>query len=226
MSLAFIYIDNVLKNMQSTHKLNQEILSNGLDKYVIYVFNDIDICKDTAFIKIGKKLTSKQAEKEGIFIDSLDRGVYEFDYNNTTEVEYAAKKIVDVCDKILSNADDITIQRIKQIAAIEVKNQLSELMSKILTSKPNCISSSNKILLCDYYESPEANYNLNLRLVIDIDDRKIKLDKKGNLVFYIPVDFKLPVREVNPKYNNAVNQTSGNAYERVKGKLKIEIPLI
>ena len=221
-----ICIDNVLKNMQSTHKLNQEILSNGLYKYVIYVFNDIDICKDTAFIKIGKKLTSKQAEKEGIFIDSLDRGVYEFDYSNTTEVEYAAKKIVDVCDKILSNADDITIQRIKQIAAIEVKNQLSELMSKILTSKPNCISSSNKILLCDYYESPEANYNLNLRLVIDIDYRKIKLDKKGNLVFYIPVDFKLPVREVNPKYNNAVNQTSGNAYERVKGRLKIEIPLI
>ena len=222
----YIFIDNVLKNMQSTHKLNQEILSNGLDKYVIYVFNDIDICKDTAFIKIGKKLTSKQAEKEGIFIDSLDRGVYEFDYNNTTEVEYAAKKIVDVCDKILSNADDITIQRIKQIAAVEVKNQLPELMSKISTSKPNCISSSNKILLCDYYESPEANYNLNLRLVIDIDDRKIKLDKKGNLVFYIPVDFKLPVREVNPKYNNAVNQTSENTYERVKGRLKIEIPLI
>ena len=222
----YIFIDNVLKNMQSTHKLNQEILSNGLNKYVIYVFNDIDICKDTAFIKIGKKLTSKQAEKEGIFIDSLDRGVYEFDYNNTTEVEYAAKKIVDVCDELFSNADDITIQRIKQIAEVEVKNQLPVLMSKISTSKPNCISSSNKILLCDYYESPEANYNLNLRLVIDMDDRKIKLDKKGNLVFYIPVDFKLPVREVNPKYNNAVNQTSENTYERVKGRLKIEIPLI
>ena len=222
----YIFIDNVLKNMQSTHKLKQEISINGLDKYVTYVFNDMDdIYKDT-FIKIGKKLTSKQAEKEGIFIDSLDRGVYEFDYNNATEVEYAAKKIVDACDELFSNADDITIQRIKQIAEVEVKNQLPVLMSKISTSKPNCISSSNKILLCDYYESPEANYNLNLRLVIDIDDRKIKLDKKGNLVFYIPVDFKLPVREVNSKYNNAVNQTSENTYERVKGRLKIEIPLI
>ena len=221
----YISIDNVLKNMQSTHKLKQEISSNGLDKYVTYFFTGIDIYKDT-FIKIGKKLTSEQAEKEGIFIDSLDRGVYEFDYNNTTEVEYAAKKIVDVCDALLYNADDITIQRIKQIAEAEVKNQLSELMSKILASKPNCISSSNKILLCDYYESPEANFNFNLRLVIDIGDGKIKLDKNDNLVFLIVVNFKLPIREVNPKYNNAVNQTSGNAYERVKGKLKIEIPLI
>ena len=220
-----IFIDNTLKNMQSIYKLKQEISRNRLDKYVSYHFNDMHIYEDT-FIKIGKKLTSKQAEKEGIFIDSLDRGVYEFDYNNTTEVEYAAKKIVDVCDKILSNADDITIQRIKQIAAVEVKNQLPELMSKISTSKPNCISSSNKILLCDYYESPEAKYNLNLRLVIDIGDRKIKLDKNGNLVFLIAVNFKLPIREVNPKHNNAVNQTSENTYERVKGRLKIEIPLI
>ena len=223
----YIFIDNVLKNMQSTHKLKQEISSNGLDKYVTYFFTGMDIYKDT-FIKIGKKLTSKQAEKEGIFIDSLDRGVYEFDYNNATEVEYAAKKIVDVCDELLSNADDNTVQRIKQIAEVEVKNQLPVLMSKILTSKPNCISSSNKILLCDYYERPEADFNLNLRLAILIsrNRNKLKLDKKGNLVFYIPVDFKLPVREVNPKYNNAVNQTSGNAYERVKGRLKIEIPLI
>ena len=220
-----ICIDDVLKNMQYVKKLKQEISSNGLNKYVSYYFNDMNNYTET-FINIGKELSYEKTEQEGIIIDSLKRRVYEFDYKDAAEVESVTKKIVDVCDKILSNADDITIQRIKQIAAIEVKNQLSELMSKILTSKPNCISSSNKILLCDYYESPEANYNLNLRLVIDIDYRKIKLDKKGNLVFYIPVDFKLPVREVNPKYNNAVNQTSGNAYERVKGRLKIEIPLI
>ena len=221
-----IFIDNTLKSMQSIYKLKQEILRNRLDKHVSYHFNDMHIYEDT-FIKIGKKLTSKQAEKEGIFIDSLDRAVYEFDYNNTTEVEYAAKKIVDVFDKVLlTNADDITIQRIKQIAEAEVKNQLSELMSKILASKPNCISSSNKILLCDYYESPEANFNFNLRLVIDIGDGKIKLDKNDNLVFLIVVNFKLPIREVNPKHNKAVNQTSINACELIKRKLKIEIPLI
>ena len=80
--------------------------------------------------------------------------------------------------------------------------------------------------ICDYYESPEANFNFNLRLVIDIGDGKIKLDKNDNLVFLIVVNFKLPIREVNPKHNKAVNQTSINACELIKRKLKIEIPLI
>ena len=220
-----ICIDNVIKNIQYVKKLKQEISNNGLDKCVSYYFKDMNNYTET-FINIGKELSVEQTEQEGIIIDSLKRRVYEFDYKDAAEVESAIKKMVKACDKFLTNTDNSTKQSIKQMIEFKLKTYLPDLMNKILISKPNCISSSNKILLCDYYESPEANYNLNLRLVIDIDDRKIKLDKKGNLVFYIPVDFKLPVREVNPKYNNAVNQTSENTYERVKGRLKIEIPLI
>ena len=97
-------------------------------------------------------------------------------------------------------------------------------MSKVLASKPNCISSSNKILLCDYHKG--SNTKSNIRVVID--PNKIEISKKGNLVFYIAVDFKLPVRGVNSKYMSKTSgaRYSGKNFEYITGKkIKIEIPL-
>ena len=112
----------------------------------------------------------------------------------------------------------------------KLKTYLPDLMSKISTSKPNCISSSNKILLCDYYKySENINPNIansNIRVVTD--PNKIQFNKKGNLLFCVGFDFKLPVRGVNAKYNNKASsrQTSGKNYEYISGKqIKIEIPL-
>ena len=54
---------------------------------------------------------------------------------------------------------------------------------------------------------------------------KTEINKKGNLLVYISIDFKLPVRGVNPKYNTG-KLTSGKNYEFITGKkIKIEIPL-
>ena len=224
-----ICIDNVIKNMQYVKKLKQEISNNGLDKYVSYYFNDMYNYTET-FINIGKELSTEQTEQEGILIDSLKRKVYEFDYKDTSEVESATKKMVKACDKFFTNADDSTKQSIKQMIEFKLKTYLPDLMSKISTSKPNCISSSNKILLCDYYKySENINPNIansNIRVVID--PNKIQLNKKGNLLFCVGFDFKLPVRGVNAKYNNKASsrQTSGKNYEYISGKqIKIEIPL-
>ncbi len=222
-----MHIYDTLKNMQSIHKLKQEVSNNGLDMYVVYHFNDMDNRFSTLFVNIGKKITSEKAEQEGILIDSIDRDIYEFDYKDAAEVESAAKKIVNVCDKLLSDVDKGTKQRIKQIAEDAVKNYLPKLMSKILTSKPHCIGYSNKILLSDYSKKrPVIKNDNNLRAIID--PTKIQLNKKGNLVFYIDIDFKLPVKGINTKYNNKASsrQTSGKNYEYINGKqIKIEIPL-
>ena len=224
-----ICIDNVIKNMQYVKKLKQEISNNGLDKYVSYYFNDMHNYTET-FINIGKELSTEQTEQEGIIIDSLKRRVYEFDYKDVAEVESATEKMVKACDKFLTNADDSTKQSIKQMIEFKLKTYLPDLMSKISTSKPNCISSSNKILLCDYYKySENINPNIansNIRVVID--PNKIQFNKKGNLVFCVGFDFKLPVRGVNTKYNNKASsrQTSGKNYEYINGKqIKIEITL-
>ena len=224
-----ICIDNVIKNMQYVKKLKQEISNNGLDKYVSYYFNDMHNYTET-FINIGKELSTEQTEQEGIIIDSLKRRVYEFDYKDVAEVESATEKMVKACDKFLTNADDSTKQSIKQMIEFKLKTYLPDLMSKISTSKPNCISSSNKILLCDYYKySENTNPNIansNIRVVID--PNKIQFNKKGNLVFCVGFDFKLPVRGVNTKYNNKASsrQTSGKNYEYISGKqIKIEITL-
>lgn len=137
--------------------------------------------------------------------------------------------MVKACDRFLTNADDSTKQSIKQMIEVKLKTYLPDLMNNILISKPNCISSSNKILLCDYYKySENVNPNIiysNLRVVID--PNKIQFNKKGNLMFCIGFDFKLPVRGVNTKYNKASSrQTSGKNYEYISGKqIKIEIPL-
>ena len=224
-----ICIDNVIKNMQYVKKLKQEISNNGLDKYVSYYFNDMHNYTET-FINIGKELSTEQTEQEGIIIDSLKRRVYEFDYKDVAEVESATEKMVKACDKFLTNADDSTKQSIKQMIEFKLKTYLPDLMSKISTSKPNCISSSNKILLCDYYKySENINPNIansNIRVVID--PNKIQFNKKGNLMFCVGFDFKLPVRGVNTKYNNKASsrQTSGKNYEYINGKqIKIEITL-
>ena len=226
-----ICIDDVLTNMQYIKKLKQELSNNGLDKYVSYSFNDMKPYRES-FVDIGKKITSKNAEQEGILIDSLGRGVYEFDYKDAAEVESAVKNILKGCDKCLTDAgaDNSTKQTIKQLAEVKLKKYLPELMSKISTSKPNCISSSNKILLCDYYKYSEDNNTSiaysNIRVVIDTN--KTQFNKNDNLVFCIDFDFKLPVRGVNTKYNNKASsrQTSGKNYEYISGKqIKIEIPL-
>ena len=222
-----IHIYDALKNMQSIHKLKQEVSNNGLDMYVIYHFNDMNDQLSTVFVNIGKKITSEKAKQEGVFIDGFDCDMYEFDYKDAAEVESAAKKIVNVFDKLLSDADKSTKQRIKQIAEVEVKNQLPVLMSKILKSKPHCIGYSNKILISGYYKKRPAIKDVNLRAVID--PTKIQLNKKGNLMFYIDVDFSVPTRGLNPKYNKQASnrQTSGKYYEYIYGKhIKIEIPLI
>ena len=225
-----ICIDNVIKNMQYVKKLKQEISNNGLNKYVSYYFNDMHNYTET-FINIGKELSTEQTEQEGIIIDSLKRRVYEFDYKDTAEIESATKKMVKACDKFLTNTDNSTKQSIKQMIEFKLKTYLPDLMNKILISKPNCISSSNKILLCDYYKySENINPNIensNIRVVID--PNKIQFNKKGNLVLCIGFDFKLPVKGINTKYNNKASsrQTSGKNYEYISGKqIKIEIPLI
>ena len=225
-----ICIDDVLKNMQYIKKLKQVISNNGLDNYVSYSFNDTKECK-SSFVNIGKKLTSEKAEQEGVLIDSLGRGVYEFDYKDATEVESAVKNILKACDKCLTEAgaDNSTKQTIKQLAEVKLKKYLPDLMSKISTSKPNCISSSNKILLCDYYKySENVNPNIansNIRVVID--PNKIQFNKNGNLVFCVGFDFKLPVRGVNTNYSvKGKRRNSGKNYEYISGKqIKIEIPL-
>ena len=226
-----IYIDDVLKNMQYTKKLKQELSNNGLDKYVSYSFNDMPRYMES-FVNIGKKITSEKAEQEGVLIDSLGRGVYEFDYKDATEVESAVKNILKACDKRLTEAgaDNRTKQTIKQLAEVKLKKYLPDLMSKISTSKPNCISSSNKILLCDYYKYSEDNntsiVNSNIRVVIDTS--KTQFSKNDNLVFCIDFDFKLPVRGSNTNYSvKGKRRNSGKNYEYISGKhIKIEIPLI
>ena len=226
-----ICIDDVLKNMQYIKKLKQELSNNGLDKYVSYSFNDMKPYSDS-FVNIGKKITSEKAEQEGILIDSLNRGVYEFDYKDTIEVESAVKNMLKACDKCLTDAgaDNSTKQTIKQQAEVKLKKYLPDLMNKISTSKPNCISSSNKILLCDYYKYNEDNNtslaNSNIRVVIDTN--KTQFNKNDNLVFCIGFDFKLPVKGVNTNYSvKGKRRNSGKNYEYISGKqIKIEIPLI
>ena len=215
-----ILINDVIKNIKSINTLKalkQEVSNNGLDDYVEYYVNDTSQYSES-LIKIGKEITPEQAKQEGILTDSLKRRVYEFDYNNAAEVKSAAKDLISGCFKFLTDA------KIKKIAEDKMEEYLPVLMSKVLATKPNCISSSNKILLCDYHQN-DATGKSNIRVIID--PNKVEINKKNNLVFYIAVDFKLPVRGVNPKYNNrATRQNNGKNYEYITGKkIKIEIPL-
>ena len=200
---------------------------NTMDE-IIKNFNGMNDQLSTVFVNIGKKISSEKAEQEGVFIDGFDCDMYEFDYKDTAEVESAAKKIVNVCDEYLTNVDDSTKQRIKQIAEDAVKNYLPKLMSKILKNKPHCIGYSNKILLSGYYKKrPIIKNDVNLRAVID--PCNTQFIKKDNLVFYIDIDFSVPTRGLNPKYNKDASnrQNIGKYYEYIYRKhIKIEIPLI
>ena len=215
-----ISINDVIKNIKSINALKalkQEVSNNGLDDYVKYYVNDTSQYSES-LIKIGKEITTEQAKQEGILIDDLKRRIYEFDYNNATELALAVKDLINGCSKFLT--DD---KNIKQMVEVKMKEYLQMLMPKVLASKPSCISSSNKILLCDYHKN--STEKSNIRVVID--PMKIEINKKGNLLVYISIDFKLPVRGVNTKYNiKQGKQNSGKNYEYITGKkIKIEIPL-
>ena len=218
-SSIYILIDNVIKNLQYINQLKQNIFTSGLDDFVTYHFNDNNTFVDSD-IKIGKEITPEQAKQEGILIDSLRRRVYEFDYNNEAEVKSAAKKLIDGCLNFLTDA------KIKKMVEAKMEKYLPSLMSKVLASRPNCASSSNKVLLCDYnYLQKGSKGKTNIRIVID--PQKIEI-KNNKLIFYIELDFKLPVRGVNPKYNpsRTSKQHNGKNYAYISGrKLKIEIPL-
>ena len=214
-----IFMDNAIKNIKLINKLKQEISNNGLDGYVKYDFNDIKTYVES-YVCIGKEIDPMQAvKKEGIIISELKRSVYEFDYNDTTEVKDAVKAIINGCSKFLTDDD------IKKIVEDKIEEYLPLLMSKVLEIRQNSISSSNKILLCDYhYQQKGTKGKSNIRVVID--PNKIGINKNNSLVFYIELDFKLPVRGVNPNYKNTSKRTSGKNYEFISGKkIKIEIPL-
>ena len=206
-----IIIDNVLKNIKYMNKFKQEISNNGLDNFVVYNFYDSSSDVDS-LVNIGKELTAEQAEQEGIDIDILGRKIYEFDYNNAAEVKSAAKKIIGGCFKFLTD------EKSKKIAEAKIEKYLPSLMSKVLASRPNCASSSNKALLCQYINIPG---NENIRVVIH--SCTIKINKKGNLEFYIAIEFDLPVRGASSKYNI---DSRRKKYEFITDKkIKIEIPL-
>lgn len=213
-----ILVNNVLKNIHLINQIKQEVANNGLDYMVRYKFNNYTSTYVDSLTNIGKEITPEQAKQQGILVDDLKRRVYEFDYNNAVEVKSAAKDIIGECSKFLTDAN------IKKLAEDKMEEYLTGLMSKVIASKPNCISSSNKILLCDYHKSSKVKSNIR----VVIDPNKIEINKKNNLVFYIAVDFKLPVRGVNSKY---MSKTSGARYigknfEYIAGKkIKIEIPL-
>ena len=206
-----ITIDNILKNMQYINKLKQELSNNGLDNFVVYNFYDSSSDVDS-LVNIGKELTAEQAEQEGIDIDILGRKIYEFDYNNAAEVKSAAKKIIDGCFKFLTD------EKSKKIAEAKIEKYLPSLMSKVLASRPNCASSSNKALLCEYNTYLE---NTNIRVVINT--RETKINKKGNLEFYIAIEFDLPVRGASSKYN--IDRRRKKYESITEKKINVEIPL-
>jgi hypothetical protein len=166
---------------------------------------------------LGKKMTPADAEKEGIDVNSLKRSVYEFDYSNSTAVKTAATTII---NNVLKNCSPST----RKDAIDKLTQFIPGLMTKVATAKPHCISSTNKILLCDFHQNDKAGGNFRVEFRSD----HIMFSKKGNSVFiYVEMQFKVPVGGVNPKYNkNIGQQTSGKNYEFITGKkIKLEIPL-
>lgn len=207
-----IKIDNVIKNLQFVRVFKQEVSNNGLDKNVEYNFINTKYVNTRC--KIGKEITPEQAKQEGISIDCLKRRKYEFDYNNTTEVKSAAKEIIESC------LEFITDTKIKKLAEDKMEKYLPVVMNKVAAANPDCLSSSNKIVLCNYLHDTNIG--------VFIDTNKLEINKKGNLVFYIGIDFSVyPVRKDNPKYNNGTTtDTSEKNYVHITGKkIKIEIPL-
>ena len=200
--LIYITIKDVIKNIKYIKALKQEVSNNGLDDYITYEFRDADKMIDS-YMVIGKELSVEQAEQEGIIIDDIKRRVYEFDCNNSTEIESVANDIIKSCGKFLTDADD----NIKQIIETKVKKSLPVIMKNIYKSNPRCKSSSNKILLCDIFKDDVNKCNLLYNLIPDF----IKLNENGNLVVSISIN----VMVVGAKgYSEYIPQ-----------QIKIEIPL-
>ena len=198
--LIYITINDVIKDIKYIKPLIQEVSNNGLDDYITYEFRYAD--KTTpSYMVIGKELSAEQAEQEGIIIDDIKRRVYEFDCNNSTEIESVANDVIQSCGKFLTDADD----NIKQIIETKVKKRLPVIMKNIYKSKPRCISSSNKILLCDIFKDDAMKCNL----FCNITPNSIELNE--NLIVYISINF-------------AVVGAKGY-FEYIPQQIKIEIPL-
>ena len=201
--LIYITMKDVIKNIKYIKALKQEISNNGLDDYITYEFRDADK-RVESYMAIGKELSAEQAEQEGIIIDDIKRRVYEFDYNNSTEIESVANDIIKSCGKFLTGADD----SIKQLIETKVKKSLPVIIKNIYKSKPNCISSSNKILLCDIFKDDAMKCNLLYNLLPDF----IELNENGNLVVCIGINFMVVGAKGYSEY--------------IPQQIKIEIPLI
>lgn len=177
--LIFISIKDVIKNLKEVKLLKQEVSNSGLDDYVTYDFG-VDARKMiTSYMIIGKELSVEQAEQEKINIGNLKRRVYEFDCNNSTEIDSVVTDFIKECDKVLT--DD----NIKQIVEANVKKSLPVIMKNILKSNPLCKSSSNKILLCDIFKNDINKCNL----ILVLDPGSVKLNK--NLVIRVNTNFWL-----------------------------------
>ena len=176
--LIFISIKDVIKNLKEVKILKREISNSGLNNYVTYDFN-VDRGKAIkSFMTIGKELSVDQAEQERINIDNLKRRVYEFDCNNSTEIESIVTDFIKECDKVLT--DD----NIKQIVEANMKKSLQATMKNILKFNSFRKSSSNKILLCDIFKN-----DIKCNLMLILDPGSIELNK--NLVIHVNANFCL-----------------------------------
>lgn len=206
--------NSIFTKLNEISVIKKFIDSNGLTN-VEFDFNDLGKSIEY-FATLGKKMKPEDAEKEGIDVNSLKRTVYEFDYSNTSTVRAAATAIV---NNIIKNGS----ANIKQVAIDKLAEYIPTIMSKVAVAKPNCISSTNKILLCDFYQ--DFNLGGNFRSEIRQYDSVFN-KKNGSLIIYIEMQFKVPVRGLNPNYKNIGKRTSGKNYEFISGKkIKIEIPL-
>ena len=204
-----ILINDVFENIQLTTKVIQELSNNGLNDLVRYRFEKRALIYSLS--KIGKELTSEQKKQEGFDIKNPNIKVYEFDYNNVAEVKSAAKKIIGEFFKYLPDNE------IKKIAEDKMEENLPEIMKRVAITNPKSVSSSNKVLLYAY--QTDTISKMNIRAVID--PNKMEIDKDNNIVFYIDIDFKIPVKIVNPKYNvKDTSQTDVKKYVYVTGREK------
>ena len=208
----------VFTNLNEVIVIKKFIDSNNLTN-MTFNFDDSNNIMEY-FASLGKKMTPKDVEKEGIDVNSLKRSVYEFDYSNPATVKAAATTIINGVIKIKNGSDSI-----KQVAINKLEEFIPTVMAKVAASKPNCINSTNKILLCDFHQNDNSGGNFR----VEIRQNDITFNKKNDsIIIYIEIQFKVPVRGVNPNYNNknTSQRTSGKNYEFISGKkIKLELPL-
>ena len=189
------------------------IESNNLTN-IKFVFDDINNITD-CYVTLGKKMNSIEAEKEGIDVVNLKRSVYEFDYNDTSAVKAAATTIVN--NIIKSGPDSFRHEAIDKLTKF-----IPTVMEKVASAKPHCISSTNKILLCDFYQycKPSGNFRAELH-----QNNIVFSEKNHSIIMYIEIQFRVPVRGVNIKYKNS-SRSSSKTYEFISGKkIKLEFPI-